>query len=95
MNEAQGFLRRTESDKMANPFRISAIEGLEEGDTFSYERVFSRDDTVSFGDLTRDYNPVHYDTRWTRLKGFKDLVCHESLQHPIYTIVTVLSRKRY
>ena len=61
---------------MVNPFRISAIQGLKEGDRFSYERAFSEDDTVSFGDLTRDYNPVHYDTRWTRLKGFKGLVCH-------------------
>ncbi len=31
---------------------------------------------MMFGDLTQDYNPVHYDTRWTDEKGFKGLICH-------------------
>lgn len=31
---------------------------------------------MAFGNLTRDYNPVHYDKRWTDEKGFKDLICH-------------------
>lgn len=61
---------------MNNPMRIHALEGLREGDTFSYERAFTREETESFGDLTRDYNPVHYDTRWTRSKGYRGLICH-------------------
>jgi len=61
---------------MANPIRTRAIEGLSEGDSFLFTREFTREETLSFGDMTRDYNPVHYDLRWAELKGFKDLICH-------------------
>ena len=61
---------------MPNPIRSKAVQGLREGDTFSYMREFTGDDTLSFGDMTRDYNPVHYDKRWTDLKGFNGLICH-------------------
>jgi len=61
---------------MPNPIRIRAIEGLKEGDSFSYTREFTKEETGSFGDITRDYNPVHYDTRWTDQKGYKGLICH-------------------
>ena len=61
---------------MPNPMRIKAIQGLKVGDSFSYKRVFTEEDTVSFGDLTRDYNPVHYEMRWAELKRFKGLICH-------------------
>jgi 3-hydroxybutyryl-CoA dehydratase len=61
---------------MANPIRESAIKGLREGDSFSYERVFTQEETAWFGDLTRDYNPVHYDLRWAGAKGFNGLICH-------------------
>lgn len=61
---------------MANPIRKRAIKGLREGDSFNYRRVFTREDTVLFGDLTRDYNPVHYDARWAASKGFRSVICH-------------------
>ena len=61
---------------MPNPVRLKCIEGLKEGDTFTFERTFTREETGQFGDLTRDYNPVHYDRRWTDAKGFGGLICH-------------------
>lgn len=61
---------------MANPIRKSAVKGLMEGDSFSCKRVFTREDTVLFGDMTRDYNPVHYDARWAGSKGFRSEICH-------------------
>ncbi len=61
---------------MTNPIRQKAIEGLTPGSVFILERTFTESETLAFGDLTRDYNPVHYDTRWTREKGFKGLICH-------------------
>jgi len=61
---------------MTNPIRIRAVRGLKEGDQFFYIRQFTQEETSSFGDMTRDYNPVHYDLRWAELKGFKDLICH-------------------
>jgi len=61
---------------MPNPIRIKAVQGLKKGDSFTYTRTFSEDETQRFGDLTRDYNPVHYDLRWTDIKGFNGLICH-------------------
>lgn len=53
-----------------------AVKGFNPGDAFSYTRTFTQEDTDFFGNLTRDYNPVHYDTRWTEAKGFNGLICH-------------------
>lgn len=39
-------------------------------------RTFTRKETERFGDLTRDYNPVHYDRQWTEEKGMDGLICH-------------------
>jgi acyl dehydratase len=61
---------------MANPMRQKAIQGLKKGDSFTFTRTFSKEETLSFGDLTRDYNPVHYDKRWSESKGFGGLICH-------------------
>ncbi len=61
---------------MINPIRKMAIQGLKENDSFSYKRTFSKEETLLFGDLTMDYNPVHYDSRWTDHKGFRDHICH-------------------
>ena len=61
---------------MPNSFRQKAIQGLMAGDVFSYSRTFSKEETLFFGDMTRDYNPVHYDARWAHQKGFNDLICH-------------------
>ena len=61
---------------MSNPFRTAAVRGIKPGDTFRFNRTFAREDTLAFGDMTRDYNPVHYDDRWTALKGFSGHICH-------------------
>jgi acyl dehydratase len=44
--------------------------------TFSFSRTFTEAEVGSFGDLTRDYNPVHYDERFAAVKGFPKLICH-------------------
>ena len=61
---------------MPNHIRQQAIEGLKENDSFTYSRTFNQKETEYFGDITRDYNPVHYDLRWVKVKGFKGLICH-------------------
>ena len=61
---------------MANQMRLKAIHGLKSGDTFMYQRTFTKEETLIFGDITRDYNPIHYDERWTEQKGFKGPICH-------------------
>lgn len=61
---------------MTNLVRNRCIQGLKEGDVFSFSRTFAKEETEAFGDLTLDYNPVHYDRRWTDAKGFDGLICH-------------------
>lgn len=61
---------------MPNPIRLRAIEGLKQGHSFTYSRRFNQQETELFGDMTRDYNPVHYDPRWAEAKGFSGLICH-------------------
>jgi len=51
--------------------RKKAIKGLNVGDTFSVSRKFTERDVILFADITRDYNPVHFDERFTEVKGFK------------------------
>lgn len=61
---------------MGSQMRQRAIQGIKVGDSFRISRTFSREEIDAFGDLTRDYNPVHYHTRWSKAKGFDDLACH-------------------
>ncbi len=51
--------------------RKKAIEGLNVGDTFSVSRKFTERDVILFADITRDYNPVHFDERFTEVKGIQ------------------------
>lgn len=60
---------------MSDP-RRRAVGGLKAGDTFEITRTFTREDTVAFGALTRDYNPVHYEPRFAQCKGYSGIVCH-------------------
>jgi len=56
--------------------RQRAAQGLKAGDVFTITRTFSLSETEAFGDLTLDYNPVHYDPDWAGSKGFSGLILH-------------------
>ena len=56
--------------------RKKAIEGLEIGDTFSVSRTFVGQDVIRFADISRDYNPVHFDERFAKVKNFYGRICH-------------------
>jgi 3-hydroxybutyryl-CoA dehydratase len=56
--------------------RRKAIEGLKPGDSFSLSRTFTEEDIVHFAAITRDYNPVHFDERFSRAKNFPGRICH-------------------
>ena len=57
-------------------WRQQAIDGIEPGYEFEFSRTFSWEDTLVFGDVTRDYNPVHYDQRYSAAKGLSGRICH-------------------
>jgi acyl dehydratase len=56
--------------------REKAIEGFREGDSFSITRTFTEEDMTVYADITRDYNPVHFDDRFAGTKGLRGRVCH-------------------
>ena len=65
--------------------RKKAIEGLEIGDTFSVSRTFTEQDVIRFADISRDYNPVHCDERFAKVKNFDGLICHGLLISSLVT----------
>jgi acyl dehydratase len=56
--------------------RKKAIEGLKIGDTFTVSRTFTEQDVIQFADISRDYNPVHCDERFSKVKNFDGRICH-------------------
>ena len=56
--------------------RNRTIHGLQVGDTFTISRRFTEEDMITFADITRDYNAVHFDSQFSSAKKFKDRICH-------------------
>jgi 3-hydroxybutyryl-CoA dehydratase len=56
--------------------RQRTIAGLTPGATFTVTRSFSEPEVEQFADLTRDYNPIHFDPRFVAAKGLKARICH-------------------
>jgi 3-hydroxybutyryl-CoA dehydratase len=56
--------------------RNRTIQGLQVGDTFTISRRFTEEDMMTFADVTRDYNAVHFDPRFSSAKNFNDRICH-------------------
>ena len=65
--------------------RKKSIVGLEIGDTFSVSRTFSEQDVIQFAHISRDYNPIHCEKRFSKVKNFNGLVCHGLLVASIVT----------
>lgn len=65
--------------------RQKTIAGLQPGDSFSVSRTFTERDTLAFADLSRDYNPVHFDQRFAAAKNFRAPICHGLLVASLLT----------
>ncbi len=65
--------------------RVKTIDGLKEGDSFTVSRTFTEQDMNVFADITRDYNPVHFDDRFAKAKKFNGRICHGLLVAGILT----------
>jgi 3-hydroxybutyryl-CoA dehydratase len=57
-------------------FRERAAEGLQVGDTFRTSRTYTDDDVIRFAQISRDYNPVHFDNRFAKARNFSAPICH-------------------
>jgi 3-hydroxybutyryl-CoA dehydratase len=65
--------------------RERAAEGLQVGDTFRTSRTFTDDDVILFAQISRDYNPVHFDSRFAKAKNFSAPICHGLLAASLAT----------
>ena len=74
-----------ENDANMTEIRQKTIQGLITGDTFTVTRTFTESDTNIFADITRDYNPVHFDERFAAAKNFNGKICHGLLAASIIT----------
>jgi acyl dehydratase len=41
--------------------RKKAVQGIQIGDRFIVTRTITEADVIKFAEITRDYNPVHFD----------------------------------
>ena len=57
-------------------FRERAAEGLQVGDSFRTSRIFKGDDVIRFAQISRDYNPVHFDARFAKARNLPAPICH-------------------
>ncbi|MFH0996897.1 MAG: MaoC family dehydratase [Pseudomonadota bacterium] len=67
--------------------RQRTIAGLTPGTTFTVTRTFSEPQVEQFADMTRDYNPIHFDARFVAVKGLKSRICHGLLVGSMVTEV--------
>ena len=65
--------------------RDRTIQGLQIGDTFTVSRRFTEEDVKVFAEITCDYNPVHFDARFSDAKNFTGRICHGLLVGSILT----------
>lgn len=65
--------------------RKRAAEGLQVGDHFTIVRCFSNNDIHQFARISRDYNPVHCDARYAKLRRFKSTIAHGLLTASLVT----------
>lgn len=65
--------------------REKTIQGLKVGDSFTAVRTFIEADMLAFSEVTRDYNPVHFDKRFSTVKKLNDRICHGLLVASIIT----------
>jgi 3-hydroxybutyryl-CoA dehydratase len=66
-------------------FRERAAEGLQVGDSFRTSRAFTYDDVIRFANLSRDYNPVHFDARFAKARNLPAPICHGLLAASLVT----------
>ena len=65
--------------------RERAAEGLQVGDSFRTSRTFTDEDVIRFAQITRDYNPVHFDARFAKARNFSAPICHGLLAASLAT----------
>jgi 3-hydroxybutyryl-CoA dehydratase len=65
--------------------RQKTLQGLNRGDSFTVSRRFTEQDSLAFAEISRDYNPVHFDHRFAEVKNFHSPISHGLLVASLLT----------
>jgi len=65
--------------------RMRSVKGIQPGDRFQIARTFTQEDVTAFAAISLDYNPVHFDERFAKAKGYKGAICHGLLVASLLT----------
>ena len=65
--------------------RQRAAQGLQVGDSFTVQRVFTQQDVEQFAQITGDYNPIHFDADFARERNMPQPICHGLLSAAMVT----------
>lgn len=63
-------------DVMTSPNAPIALENLDEGMTASLEQTVSGEDVARFGEVTGDFNPLHFDAEFAATTVFRAPIAH-------------------
>ena len=74
-----------EGKSVMSEIRKKTIEGLKVGDMFTVSRIFVEQDVLDFSNMTKDYNPVHFDERFAKAKNLSGKICHGLLVGSLVT----------
>jgi 3-hydroxybutyryl-CoA dehydratase len=74
-----------EGKSVMSEIRKKTIEGLKVGDTFTVSRTYREQEVQDFADMTRDFNPVHFDERFVQAKNLRGKICHGLLVGSLVT----------
>ena len=61
---------------MTSPNAPIALENLDEGMTASLEQTVSQKDVAGFGEVTGDFNPLHFDAEFAATTVFGATIAH-------------------
>jgi 3-hydroxybutyryl-CoA dehydratase len=74
-------------ESRVSEIREKTIAGLKAGDSFVVSRTFTEADTMAFAEMSRDFNPVHFNKRFAEAKNFRGRICHGLLVASLLTEV--------
>ncbi|XP_021764134.1 uncharacterized protein LOC110728792 [Chenopodium quinoa] len=63
----------------SNKFCSKAEPTLKVGDVLQQRRIFTIEDVVEYSKVSKDMNPLHFDTECAQIAGFQDRLVHGML----------------
>lgn len=68
--------QKSPANRQVTSIRRKAIEGIVAGDRFCVNRTFAESEVDAFSEMSKDFNPVHFEEHFARERGFNGRICH-------------------